>query len=403
MKRFRYTGFSADGKRDSSVVEFATEVQAWESLTGLGLTIVELVPVDRDVARSNMFASLFSKTIPLSSQADVAEQLSVLFGAKLQATEIVDVVAQGAETIAIKQCFEKMGRLLADGATFSGAFEQAGTGFSPLFHAMLRVSQSTSNPVMVLQKLGLHLRRQQKLQAQLSGALVYPIILLFGGIGVFLLVVFYLAPSLAPMFVSQSREVPAAIGVFLTIGRAVTDYGVQILLGLICIIGTGLLFATRIASFLRRVVLKLPVVGPILRDTALARLTRSLNMMLESDIPLAQALRDTATNLNQDVFAPLFAEASEVVETGSFGAPIFAQNGKIPVVFKELFKIGERTNSLTTITGSLATALEDRVERQAQQAVVLITPLLTLIMGGAIALLVYSIMDAILSINDLAF
>ena len=403
MQRFRYTGFSADGKRDDGIVEFATETQAWESLTGLGLTIVELAPIERGGGQTNMFASLFSKTIPLSAQADIAEQLSVLFGAKLQATEIVDVVAQGAETFAVKQCFEKIGRLLADGATFSDAFEQAGSGFSPLFHSMLRVSQATSSPVMVLQNLGLHLRRQQKLQAQLSGALVYPAILLFGGIGVFLLVVFYLAPALEPMFVSQSREVPAAIGVFLTFGKGLTDYGALISIGLIGILLASLVFAKHISALLRRVILMLPVVGTILRDTALARLTRSLNMMLESDIPLARALSDTAANLEQDVFAPLFAKASEAVETGGLGATIFAQNSKLPVVFRELFKIGERTNSLPAITGSLASALEDRVERQTQQAVALITPVLTLIMGGAIALLVYSIMDAILSINDLAF
>ena len=72
-------------------------------------------------------------------------------------------------------------------------------------------------------------------------------------------------------------------------------------------------------------------------------------------------------------------------------------------MFRELFEIGEQTNNLAPITDSIATVLEDGVERQSQKAVQLVTPLLTLVMGGGLALLVYTIMDAILSVNDLAF
>jgi general secretion pathway protein F len=165
----------------------------------------------------------------------------------------------------------------------------------------------------------------------------------------------------------------------------------------------SLLAARRNAMHTKHLLLKLPIIGPILRDSALARLTRALNLMLQSGIPLSPSLRDTSENLASDLFSALFLKAAEAVDQGEQASSVFAQEHAIPLEFRELFNIGERTNSLATITASLATALEDRVERRSQQAVHLITPLLTLVMGGGVALLVYTIMDAILSVNDLAF
>jgi general secretion pathway protein F len=147
----------------------------------------------------------------------------------------------------------------------------------------------------------------------------------------------------------------------------------------------------------------LPVIGPILRDSALARLTRSMNLMLAAGVPLALALRDTGTHLSADVFSAEFLRAADAVESGDRASAIFAITPALPVMFRELFEIGEQTNNLAPITDSIATVLEDGVERQSQKAVQLVTPLLTLVMGGGLALLVYTIMDAILSVNDLAF
>lgn len=402
MPRFHYLAFSQDGKSDEGTVEFGTESQAWESLTALGLTVVDLVPLEAKSSQ-RLLSGLLSNKIPMGVQADVAEQMAVLFGAHMQATEIVTVIAQVAEHALVRRCFDKMARLLADGMAFDAAFAQAAIGFEPLFLAMVRVSQALSDPAPVLRNLAIHLRRQQKLQAQLSGALIYPLILLFGGIAVFLLVVLYLAPALEPMFTSLGKEVPRSIGVFLSIGRLLKGFGLELAIGLAGGAVLAAIIGKRNASRIRAAFLHVPVIGPILRDSALARLTRALNLMLSSGMALSPSLRDAAVNLKNDVFAALFLQAADAVDRGDNASSVFATDRAVPLEFRELFSIGERTNSLAAITGSLATALEDRVERKSQQAVQLITPLLTLAMGGAVALLVYSIMDAILSVNDLAF
>lgn len=403
MPQYRYIAFSAEGKREDGVVDFGSEGQAWDSLCGLGLTIVELVPLGHTASMAKPLSGLFSNQIPLGVQADVAEQLSVLTQAHLQATEIVALVARSNTHGAVRRCFERMTLLLADGVGFDQAFDQAARGFVPLFGAMVRVSQTTSDPCPVLRNLAAHLRKQQHIQAQLSGALIYPLILLCGGIAVFLLVVLYLAPALQPMFVSLGRDVPGPIGVFLAMGEGLKAYGLHFALGLAALAVAASLGLRRNPMVLRALTLHLPIVGPIARDSALARLTRSLSLMLAAGIPLAPALRDTGKHLGTEVFAPEFLSAAEAVESGALASSIFDQASALPVMFRELFLIGEQTNSLARISDSIASVLEDGVERQTHKAVQLVTPFLTLVMGGGLALLVYTIMDAILSVNDLAF
>lgn len=403
MVLFRYTAFSKTGKREEGEVDFASETQAWEHLGNLGLTVVDLTAVSGDQERKQSRRRLGSKKLSLGLQADVAEQLAVLFSARLRAIEITYVVKAAATDSRVRDCFEKIGKLLADGAAFEVAFEKAAAGFDPLFPAMIRVSQSSSDPGPILKNLALHLRRQHKLNAQLSGALVYPLILLVGGIGVFLLVVLYLAPALEPMFVSLGREMPPSLGFFLSIGKAIKEFGLEIAILLALLLLSGMVFSDQWKRVLRSTANKVPILGPIMRNSALARLTRSLHMMLASGIPVVTALHESASNLNTDLFASRFEEAAVAIEGGTTATSVFQSDAAIPVMFRELFDIGERTNNLSEITGSLATALEDTSERQSQQAVQLVTPIITLVMGSGLALLIYSIMDAILSVNDLAF
>jgi general secretion pathway protein F len=401
MPRYRYVAYNAGGQREEGTVEFSTETQAWNSLIGLGLTVVDLQSDERRKRASTL--DLFARALPMDVQADLAEQLAVLFAARLPVTEIVSVIQQGAERPALKRHFARMAGLMADGMDFPNALEQAGPTLSPLFLSLARVGQAAADPAPLMRTLAGFLRRQEKLQAQVSGALIYPLILLIGGIAVFLMMALYLAPALEPMFISVNRDVPSGLAAFLWIGNVVRTQGYWLALGLLALVPGGMVLARRHSFALKRVSLRLPIWGEIARSGSLSRLSRSLQLMLAAGMPLTSALRDTATYLSNEPFAPNFAEAAVAIEAGASASSVFATDSTLPSVFRELFALGERTNTLPGITDALATALEDRAERQTGKATQLLTPILTLIVGGGIGILVYAVMGAILSVNDLAF
>jgi len=403
MPRFRYTAYTSDGVREDGLVEVSTESHAWDKLTSLGLTVVELLLDDGEGRRGRTSRLSFARSVSLTVQADLAEQLSVLFAAGLTTMQVVETVEKGATLPSIRRMFQRIGQLMSDGATFPEAFAEAGADMHPLFLSLIGIGQMTGEPASLLKSLVITLRRQQKIASQISGAMVYPVILLIGGLGILILMALYLAPRLSTIFVSVDRPVPLELSAFIAFGEFLQTWWPLIVGTVLALLMTtpGVVRKNRVR--LVGLVQRLPVIGPISRDGSLARLARSVQIMLAAGMPLAPALRATASAMPFDPLSRSFASACDTIEAGGTGREVFFADARLPPMFQELFAIGERTNTLPSVMASIASALEDQVERQAQRAMTLLTPLLTLVIGGGIALLVYAVMSALLSVNDLAF
>jgi general secretion pathway protein F len=401
MSRFRYVAYTADGVREEGNLEAATEAQAWGKLTGLKLTVVELRDDRESVAKVSNW--LLQRRIPVATQAELAEQLAVLFEARLTAMQIAHVIEQGAVLPAVKRKFHRIGQLMADGYEFPNALQEVADGLSPLFVSLSKVGQATGDPAPILRSLASTLRRQEKMASQINGALVYPLILVIGGIGVMVLMALYLAPRLETIFTSANRPVPGELVLFIGIGDILRNWGLQLSLSIAALSIAAPVLFSRYRHSLLAIAYRLPFWGPLASTATLSRLSRSMQMLLAAGMPLAPALRQAASMMPGDRFATIFDEAGASIEAGNTGRDTFAANQVIPALFRELFAIGERTNTLPSVMASVATALEDQVERRAQKAITLVTPILTLVIGGAIALVVYAVMAALLSVNDLAF
>lgn len=404
MPRFRYVAFAADGKQESGTIEAATEGQAWDKLNALGLTVVDLSPETEEKLRRATWIGLdISRSVPVGAQADVAEQLAVLFASHLRTSEIASLIARSSNNPDVRRSFEKIGRLMEDGASFAQAFDQSSQRFSPVFRAMARLGQASSDPAFVMRSLGTFLRRQHRLQSQFTGALIYPAVLLAVGFGVILLMSLFLAPALAPMFTSLEKEPPAAISFFLSIGELLGRFGILFAVGAVMLCLALMAVLRERPQTSHRAIAAVPLLGAVLRVAAAARLTRALNLLLKGGLPLSDALRQSAACLPTELLASTFVAAAEEVEAGGRAGSVFSQESRLPVVFRDMFAIGEDSNNLVVMTEAIATLLEELAERQILRMTQLVTPLITIVLGGGLALMVFAIMDAILSVNDLAF
>lgn len=403
MARFRYAALTADGKSEAGQVEFASERQAYESLTGLGLIVIEMAEVQPDATptRALPFALGLGRPLPLALQADVAEQMALMLGAKLPLPDMIRLLAEGAEAPRLRRHFTRVGALVSDGLAYPEAFARGADLFTPLFPALVAVSYAASDPAAVLTALARYLRRQDSLQAAAGAALVYPVILLMAALALVLLITYYLAPNLAPMFAALDRPVPGTIGFFLGLGAGLDRFGPLIALALALSVVTAYVLARRHQAALARGLTRLPLIGPVRRGLSLARLSRALALLLTAGIPLAAALRQTAGFLPNEAFAGAFVKAADALEKGQMAAPALAEDPKLPRNFAALFAYGEKANTLPHVIESLAAAYEARAERQAQALTQLLVPLLTLVIGGGIAALVYAVMGAVVSVNDL--
>jgi general secretion pathway protein F len=231
-------------------------------------------------------------------------------------------------------------------------------------------------------------------------ALLYPAILIVAAVAVMLIVALTLAPALAPLFAGEGREMPGSLAFFLGFGRFVSGWWplLVLLLG-----GAVVAVIWGLRQGWGRVVFRLPLFGPLVRDAALLALVRSLALMLKAGRPLAEALRGLAQADAGGPYAADLRAAVTALERGERAHVALAEGGHLPPMVRELFRVGEEANALVPVLEALSQTLQGQLDQSTQRLLRLLTPILTLVIGGAVGALVYSIMGAVLSINDLAF
>ncbi len=411
MATYRYSGFDRAGQADSGILDAADEGTAFDLLQSRGITLSELVPASESTVPPSLpwyrrDISFRSKQLPLEEQAATANLLASLFGAEISIAEVIRITALSSNKPEIRRQFERIGQRVAEGSGFAEAFEAENKSFSPLFAAFLKVSESSNSLPLLLKALAEFLFKQNVMRQKVLSALIYPSILVLASLGLLMVVVLYLAPNLAPLFSAVDRPPPDTLAALLSLNRILVSYGVWLLLALTGVV-VALLGSSQTAGFhnaISRMQFRLPILGQTLRYSALSQLAQAIELLLRSGMPLSEAFRQATQSLGQTSgFQPTFLRAADAVDHGLKASSALVDDPQIPVAFKEMFQIGEETNRLPSTLKALSETLSAQADRQAQRMLSLLTPMLTLILGGGVGFLIYTLMGAILEINEIAF
>ena len=410
MPIYFYQGCDSTGASENGTIEANSEKLAFDTLLSRGIIVFDL-SIGSDSTETKLpwyrqDITFWGSELPYEDQAAVADLLATLFGAGLSVTEVIRIAALSSENIEIKRHFERVGQRVADGSSFSKAFEAENRLFSSIFVSFLKVSDTANILPHLLKELGQFFQKQNAIWQKVVSALIYPVILILAAFALLLLVIFYLAPNLAPIFASVDKEPPGTLAFLLFMNEGLRSYWFFFVGGF-----GGVIFALLAAlqvpyvkSVLTRVHFHLPIVGRLMRLSALSRLTQATGLLLSSGQPLAEALRTAAQVMGgSSGFGLRFEEAAIAIESGLSASTVFDQDRAIPPTFKELFRIGEETNRLISTLAALSESMAAQADRQSQRLLNLLTPALTLVLGLGIGFLIYTLMGAILEVNELVF
>jgi general secretion pathway protein F len=252
-------------------------------------------------------------------------------------------------------------------------------------------------------QLGLALRRQIELSSRLNSALVYPAVLLAVSLLTLAVTMTVLVPNLLPLFENSRAPMPMIIRLFLAVRDHAALIGSATGMTLMAAVAGALrLRRDEKALFIRdRILLSLPVVGPLVRSAEAARVARSLALLLKSGMPVLQALSLAQTTARNRIIRYGLAAVAEQVAAGGRIGRAFERHAVMPAASCHLAAIGEETNRLDELMGHIAHIHETAMQERLERLTALATPVLTLVMGGLVAGLIFSVMKAVLSVNDL--
>lgn len=389
---FRYQALDQLNRSVKGMVHASSEVAAHSLLASRGYKSVALRPAASPFSLEGIFPSQFRvKSIEV---ARFSRQLATLLDAGISLLPALQLMAQQrTQSPQFRRIMMQMSSSLSTGMSFSYAMSQHDQVFGEIYLKTIGVGERTGQLQLVLRDQADYIERQLAFNKRISGALTYPAIVSVAGLAVVILLVTFVMPRMASMLASFGTTLPLPTRILLGLSDFFAAYKLFLLAGVVVIV-VFLLVALRNPAGRRvkeRILLKLPVIGAPAYMTELARITRTMAMMIKAGLPLQEVveiLPRTCTN-------SLFREALEQVRTGlllgqGLSYPMAAQP-IFPPLMIQMVRIGEDTNNLDSSLKTLADFYETSAQDLVQAMVALITPLSTVVLAclvGFVALAV---------------
>ncbi len=386
-------------------IDAASEAEAIETIKRRGLILLGTAP-----RRGASLLALLNRDIGgaprlgADALADFTRELAAMLGAGLDLERALRFAAGTAATPRVRAIILAICDKVRDGAALWRALGHEPRSFPPFYVGLVRAGEESGALAATLEDLAELLERNRSLRAAMIAGLTYPALLALAATGAIVFLLTNVLPEFVPIFAENGVPLPATTRLLLTIGQAcAASWPYALALFALAIPGIRLLLA-RPAPRLRfdRLVLRLPLLGALLREALAARFTRTLGTLLGNGVALVPAMAIVQNVIGNRAAARAIATAADAARHGKGLAAGLAAARLMPERTVQLLRLGEETGQLGRMALRAAAIHEERARLGVQKLVSLLVPAITILMGGAIGFIVASLLLAMLGLDALA-
>ena len=336
--------------------------------------------------------------------AITTRQLAVLAGAGVPLVEALSALVDQVEHERMKRVVSDVRQRVNEGSSLADALAAHGKVFSTLYVNMVRAGESSGALEIVLVRLADFTESQARLRSRVIGTLTYPAAML--GIGTVIMSILFtvVIPKITKIFDETRVTLPWTTRGLIAFSTTIHDWWWAFALAAAGAVTLVLRWRRTPAgrAVWDRWVLTAPVAGPLIRQIAIARFSRTLATLLKSGVPLLTSL-DIVKNIVGNVrLASVVDDAREAIKEGESIAAPLKRSGEFPPLVYHMISIGERSGELEEMLTNVANAYEAQVETKIGALTSLLEPFMIVAMGVVVAFIVFSILMPILQINTLA-
>ena len=405
MPEFRYLAIGAGREMQRGVMEAPSEAAVVERLQRQGSLALRADP-----ARSGLLAELmhfkFGRGQALGWQevTDLTRELAIMLEAGQDLDRALRFLVETPASKRVRAVMEAIRATVRDGGSFAAALAQHPRSFSRLYIGLVRAGEAGGTLGPTLDRLASLLENQRRLSATVTSALIYPALLVVAAIGSIALMLTQVLPQFVPLFAENGANLPASTKFLIDAGDFLSNYGL-VLLAAIAVTGLAARVALRRPAVRLRAdawMLRVPVLGGLLREVLAARFARTAGTLLLNGVGLIAALGIVREVLGNLAAVAALDRATVSAKGGAGLAGALGQGDVFPARLIHLLRLGEENAQLGAMALRAAEIHEDRTRIGVQRLMSLLVPAITILMGAAIAGIVASLMMAMLSLNDLA-
>jgi general secretion pathway protein F len=406
MSHFSYRAYDQRGKLIDGTIEAATRDTVLASLHTRGFFPLEVAQTSAKSSLRWWEREVFSgSAMPAARLTLFTRELATLVKADLPVDETLRIIAvQPLLPARVRRAANEIHEAVRGGSSLASALASRGQEFPEYYWRLIQAGEMSGSLADALEDLATFLERAGETQAKLTSALIYPAVLFAAACGSIAIVMTVLLPTIVPLFEEAGKSPPAALKMLIDVQNFVGAHWLVLIatLGFAVILAIAALRNEGVRGQVDRILLRLPIFGRLVTARETGRFARTFSTLSRNGVPILDALRLTSSVMRNRVFLEAVTEAGESVKSGDRLAAPLQRSGVFPELALRLVTVGEQTGQLDTMLMRVATVFEIAVQRQTSQLLTLLTPALTLLIGGTVGGLILSVMKAILSVNELA-
>ncbi|HVS19731.1 MAG TPA: type II secretion system F family protein [Planctomycetota bacterium] len=425
MPIFEYKAFTADGSTKTGVVDADTPRAARQRLRRDNLMVSELAELrggrrsktvsasaggapKRDSLLVRLMRQRAATTTPsgknLEFVAAATRQLGTLLGAGIPLIESLRALIEQAENRRAETVFREVRERVSQGVSMADALAEHPGWFSDLYVNMVRAGQATGNLDVVFSRLADYLQAQRALRRKVVSALTYPAMMIAIGVIVVSILMTLVVPKITGMLLDTGQTLPVPTQVLIAVSNGFKDYW---WLGLLAIGAVSFVFervynrsdAGRLT--IDRSLLRLPVIGDLLRKQAVARFTHTLSTLLQSGVPVVASLEITRNVVGNRVLADATEHIRVRILEGTDIATPLRNSGAFPAVVGYMVSVGEQSGELEQMLDRIGAAYDEEIQIATERLTAVLEPIMIVILAVVVGYIVISIVLPILKVGQI--
>lgn len=406
MPHFEYKAKDADGNISKEVIEAKDRFDVYKQVRKEGRTILSVEKKEgTDFKKYLSFKYLSSVigTVKVSEKIILTRNLAAMIEAGLPISRALAVMERQTGNPVLRKVIIRVNQDIKKGITFHEALEKHPSVFSKLFTSMVRAGEESGSLAGSLRIVGEQMTRSYELRKRIRGALIYPAIVVMAMIIIGFLMLIYVVPTLTGTFDELGAELPVSTRTII----ALSDFLIEntfAAIGLVLILIGGFVAALRTNQGKRVfqfVLLHLPIIGSLVKETNAARTARTLSSLLSSGVEVVGALTITKDVIQNLYFKDVIKIAMLEIQEGAPISKVFIEHDHLyPILFGEILSAGEETGKLSSMLLEIAEFYEGEVSQKTKDMSTVIEPFLMLIVGAGVGFFAVSMIMPIYSLSD---
>jgi type IV pilus assembly protein PilC len=378
MPSFEWKGRDRAGRAQGGVLVADSKDAVLAVLRRQQIVPITVKEKGKEIALPKLRRGISEKTLAIFTR-----QFSVMIDAGLPLVQCLQIMGEQQDNKAFQRIILQVREDVESGSSLANAMKKHPQAFNELYVNMVAAGEAGGILDTILQRLATYIEKAARLKAQVKSAMIYPVAVISIAMLVVYIILWKVIPVFGALFTSLGADLPLPTRIVVELSKFVGRYW-WLIVGLVVagVFALRRYYATEQGRMvIDSLLLKAPILGPVLRKIAVARFCRTLGTLLSAGVPILESLDITARTSGNAVIERAILEVRKAVEEGKNLADPLKTSNQFPPMVVQMISVGEATGAMDTMLGKIAEFYEEEVDTAVAGMMKLIEPVMIFFLG----------------------